>query len=154
MPRLAQVKTADEIEIVRTLLREYQQGLGVDLCFQGFDGELRGLPGGYAPPRGRLLLAFHDGAPIGCIALQQIDTSRGEMKRLYVRASARGLGVGRMLVMKILDDAKTIGYSEIVLDTLPTMLEAQRLYEQLGFQDIAPYRANPIVGSRYLGKKL
>lgn len=76
------------------------------------------------------------------------------MKRLYVPPSARGLGVGRQLVMKILDDARAIGYTEVVLDTLPNMIEAQRLYQQLGFHDIQPYRPNPIAGTRYLGRKL
>lgn len=154
MPQLTHVQSADEIEIVRGLLEEYQQALGVDLCFQGFDAELKGLPGSYAPPSGRLLLALHEGTPIGCAALQRIDASRGEMKRLYVRPRARGLSLGRILVTKILDEAKAIGYSEVVLDTLPSMVEAQRLYEQFGFHEIEPYRPNPIAGTRYLGRKL
>lgn len=154
MPQLKQVESPEEIEIARKLLREYQRALGVDLCFQGFEAELAALPGAYAPPSGRLLLAWHDGVPIGCIALQRVDDSRGEMKRLYVRPSARGLGLGRTLVTRILGDAKAIGYSEVVLDTLPSMIEAQRLYEQFGFREIEPYRPNPVVGSRYLGKEL
>lgn len=154
MLHLKQVETAEEIEIARGLLREYQQALGVDLCFQGFESELKGLPGAYAPPSGRLLLAWRDGSPIGCVALQHVDANRGEMKRLYVRPSARGTGLGRALLARILEDAVSIGYSEVVLDTLPSMGEAQRLYERFGFREIAPYRPNPIVGSRYLGKKL
>jgi putative acetyltransferase len=154
MLRPTQAQSADEIEIVRGLLREYQHALGVDLCFQGFEAELKGLPGAYAPPSGRLLLALHEGTPVGCVALQRIDASRCEMKRLYVRPSARGLGLGRTLVTQILQDAKAFGYSEVVLDTLPSMIEAQRLYEQFGFREIEPYRPNPIVGTRYLGKKL
>ncbi len=152
--QLKQVESQEEIEIARDLLREYQRALGVDLCFQGFEAELAALPGAYAPPGGRLLLAWRDEEPIGCVALQRVDGARGEMKRLYVRPSARGLGLGRSLVTRILDDAKAIGYSEVVLDTLPSMIEAQRLYEQFGFRDIDPYRPNPIIGSRYLGKKL
>jgi len=154
MPHITQVHSTDEIEIVRGLLRDYQLSLGVDLSFQNFAAELKGLPGFYAPPSGRLLLAVHEGTPVGCIALQRVSASRGEMKRLYVSPDARGLGVGRHLVTKILEDAQAIGYSEVVLDTLPSMIEAQRLYEQFGFQDIEPYRSNPIVGTRYLGKKL
>lgn len=154
MLHLKQVETPEEIEIARRLLREYQQALGVDLCFQGFESELEGLPGAYAPPSGRLLLAWREGSPIGCVALQCVDAKRGEMKRLYVRPGARGLGCGRTLVTRILEDAASIGYSEVVLDTLPSMSEAQRLYEQFGFREIASYRPNPIVGSRYLGKKL
>jgi putative acetyltransferase len=147
-------RSADEIEIVRSLMREYQQRLGIDLSFQGFETELAALPGSYAPPSGRLLLAWHEQTAVGCIALQQITTSRAEMKRLYVPPSARGLGVGRKLVAWLLAEAQAIGYSEVVLDTLPTMHEAQRLYEQFGFRDIEPYRPNPIAGTRYLGKTL
>jgi ribosomal protein S18 acetylase RimI-like enzyme len=154
MAQLKQAQTADEIEIARSLLREYQRALGTDLCFQGFEAELSGLPGGYAPPSGRLLLALQDETPVGCVALQQVDASCGEMKRLYVRPSARGSGLGRALVTEILEDAKKIGYSKVVLDTLPSMIEAQRLYEQFGFHDTDPYRPNPIVGSRYMGKHL
>lgn len=154
MLRIAQAVTGDDIATVRTLLREYQALLGVDLCFQGFEAEVGGLPGFYAPPSGRLLLATHDGAPVGCVALRSAGASRSEMKRLYVRSAARGLGVGRALVSLVLDEARAIGYSEVVLDTLPTMTEAQRLYEQLGFHDIAPYRPNPIQGTRFLAKSL
>lgn len=154
MMQLKQVESQEEVEIARALLREYERALGVDLCFQGFAAELAALPGAYTPPSGRLILAWRDGAPIGCVALQRVNDARGEMKRLYVRPSARGLGLGRALVTRILNDARAIGYAEIVLDTLPSMTEAQRLYEQFGFRDIEPYRPNPIVGSRYLGKSL
>jgi putative acetyltransferase len=154
MLQVTQAQSADEIDIVRSLMREYQQRLGVDLSFQGFAAELDALPGSYAPPSGRLLLAWHEQAPVGCVALQRIDASRAEMKRLYVPPSARGLGVGRKLVAQLLSDAQAIGYSEVVLDTLPTMSEAQRLYRQFGFRDIEPYRPNPIAGTRYLGKML
>jgi ribosomal protein S18 acetylase RimI-like enzyme len=152
--QVTQAQSADEIAIVRSLMREYQQRLGVDLSFQGFAAELDALPGSYAPPSGRLLLAWHEQAAVGCVALQRIDASRAEMKRLYVPPGARGLGVGRRLVAQLLSDAQAIGYSEVVLDTLPTMNEAQRLYEQFGFRDIEPYRPNPIAGTRYLGKTL
>jgi ribosomal protein S18 acetylase RimI-like enzyme len=151
---VTQAQSTDEIERVRSLMREYQQQLGVDLSFQGFAAELDALPGSYAPPGGRLLLALHDRTAVGCVALQRVSDSRAEMKRLYVPPSARGLGVGRQLVAQILAEARTIGYSEVVLDTLPNMFEAQRLYRQFGFDEIEPYRPNPIVGTRYLGKTL
>jgi putative acetyltransferase len=154
MPQITAVQSTADIDTVRVLLREYQQGLGIDLCFQGFESELRGLPGSYAPPHGRLYLARHETDAIGCVALQRVDATRAEMKRLYVRPQGRGLGIASALVARILDDARTIGYGEIVLDTLPSMIEAQRLYQQLGFLDIAAYRPNPIGGTRYLGKKL
>jgi ribosomal protein S18 acetylase RimI-like enzyme len=154
MLRVTQAQTTDEIERVRALMREYQLRLGVDLSFQGFETELAALPGSYAPPSGRLLLAVHEQTSVGCVALQRITSSRAEMKRLYVPPSARGLGVGRRLVGEILTAAQAIGYSEVVLDTLPNMREAQCLYEQFGFRDIEPYRPNPIAGTRYLGKSL
>jgi putative acetyltransferase len=154
MPQFSQAQTSAEFDIVRALLREYQQALGVDLCFQGFATELATLPGNYAPPSGRLILARHEGEVMGCVALQRVDATRGEMKRLYVRPSARGLGIGRQLVEHVLKEAKSIGFSVVVLDTLPTMIEAQRLYEEFGFSEIEPYRANPIAGTRYLGKSL
>lgn len=142
------------METVRELLREYQQALGISLCFQGFADELRDLPGDYRPPTGRLLIAFHDAQPIGCVALRSLDHIRGEMKRLYVRPAARGLGAGRALVDRLLAEAAVIGYAEIVLDTLPSMTAAQRMYRQLGFRDIPPYCANPVDGARYLGLAL
>lgn len=144
----------DDMDTVRALLREYQVALGVDLCFQGFDAELRDLPGDYAPPRGRLLLARVGEAIAGCVALRALDGTRCEMKRLYVRPQFRGAGVGRALVSSILFAAREIGYAEVVLDTLPTMIEAQRLYETFGFRDVPPYCANPIPGTRYLGRAL
>ena len=154
MVRIARARSTAEIAIVRELLLEYQGLLGVDLCFQGFEAEVRGLPGAYAPPAGRLLLATDDDVPVGCIALRAADGDRAEMKRLFVRPSARGLGVGRSLVSVLLDEARAIGYAEVVLDTLPSMTEAQRLYEELGFRDIPPYRPNPVPGTRYLSKHL
>lgn len=154
MIRVTQAQSPDEIAIVRSLMREYQQRLGIDLCFQGFEAELAALPGSYAPPSGRLLLALHEDTPVGCVALQRVSDSRAEMKRLYVPPSARGLGVGRRLVTETLAAAQVIGYSEVVLDTLPNMVEAQRLYQQFGFREIEPYRPNPVVGARYLGKLL
>ena len=154
MLTINQVEFEDQIDIVRNLLMEYQTRLGIDLCFQGFDGELKGLPGDYAPPGGRLLLASSNGLPVGCVALRAFESSRCEMKRLFVRPASRGLGVGRALVARVMDEARAIGYAEMVLDTLPTMAEAQALYHAFGFRDISPYRANPIPGTRYLGRSL
>lgn len=154
MLQLTQAQGSQEIAVVRQLLLDYEKALGVDLCFQDFAGELAGLPGKYAPPSGRLLLARNDGMPIGCVALQAVTPSRGEMKRLYVSPASRGTGAGRLLVGAILAQARSIGYSEVVLDTLPSMTEAQRLYERFGFRDIPAYRPNPIAGSRYLGRTL
>lgn len=152
--RIVPAASPDQIAAVRELLREYQRLLGVDLSFQGFDSELRDLPGDYAPPRGRLLLALQADTVVGCVALRPVDGVRCEMKRLFVRPAFRGIGAGRMLVSAVLSEARAIGYAEMVLDTLPGMDEAQQLYEKLGFRDIAPYHANPVPGTRYLGRSL
>ena len=154
MLAIKQAASPEDVSAVRALTLEYQALLGVDLSFQGFDAEVRGLPGSYIPPKGRLLLARHVGSPVGCVALHEAGWPRAEMKRLFVRLSARGLGVGRALVSTVLSQASDIGYTEVVLDTLPFMAEAQRLYEQLGFRDIPPYRPNPVPGARYLSKSL
>lgn len=148
------VESPEDIATVRALFQEYQASLGIDLCFQDFDAELSALPGAYAPPRGRLLLASSGALPVGCVALRAVDGSRCEMKRLFVRSDARGLGAGRALVARVMGEARTIGYEEVVLDTLPTMTNAQQLYQGLGFRDIPAYRANPVVGTRYLGRSL
>ena len=112
------------------------------------------LPGAYAPPSGRLLLAKLDGAPCGCIALQAIDSATCEMKRLYVRPACRGTGIGRLLIARLLDEARAIGYRTICLDTLPSMTRAAAMYEQLGFTEIPPYRHNPVPGTRFMSLSL
>jgi putative acetyltransferase len=143
-----------DIEVARVLFREYQEGLGVDLSFQDFASELATLPGAYAPPGGRLLLARDDISVLGCVALRAVTNDTCEMKRLFVRPGNRASGVGRRLVERLLDEARTVGYKRMLLDTLPTMTGAQRLYEQLGFRDVPPYRHNPIQGTRFLGLDL
>jgi ribosomal protein S18 acetylase RimI-like enzyme len=146
--------TAADLDTIRALLREYQALLRIDLCFPGFAAELDGLPGLYARPDGRLVLANDGGMPVGCVALRPLAGTRCELKRLFVRPGSRGLGTGRALTVRIIAEARTIGYTEIVLDTLPSMAAAQRLYEKQGFREIAPYCVNPIAGTRYLGKDL
>jgi ribosomal protein S18 acetylase RimI-like enzyme len=149
----AAVDTA-EIAAVSGLFLEYQRDIGVDLCFQGFATEVAGLPGDYAPPRGRLLLARVGGEAAGCAALRALGGGACEMKRLYVRPRFRAARLGRLLAERIVSEARAIGYSRICLDTLPTMARAQGLYENLGFRDIPPYRENPIAGSRFMGLDL
>jgi putative acetyltransferase len=152
-------QTNEEIALARELFLEYAQGLGVDLCFQSFDQELAGLPGEYAPPTGRLFLAYAAGAAqpqkaraqlAGCGALRRIDDAACEMKRLYVRPAFRGIGLGRALATALIAAARQIGYSRMVLDTLPSMVEAHELYRILGFREIPPYRHNPIPGALFL----
>jgi len=141
-------------EEVRAIFKEYAHSLNVDLCFQGFDEEVSNLPGEYAVPRGSLLLASVDGQVAGCCALRPLDSSdysnAAEMKRLYVRSTYRGLGLGRQLVQAILDAAQLAGYSCVLLDTLDDMEAARALYEDLGFTEIPPYYHNPIAGAHYL----
>ena len=139
---------------VRALFREYASSLDVDLRFQGFEEELRGLPGRYERPSGRLYLARVDGEAAGCVALRGLEGGRCEMKRLYVRPRFRSLGLGRALAEKLIGDARAMGCREMVLDTLRQMGGAQALYERLGFSDIPPYYPNPLPGARYMGLKL
>jgi GNAT superfamily N-acetyltransferase len=155
MPRIEQAQSAAEIEMVRGLFREYADSLGVDLSFQNFERELRELPGAYAPPRGRLFLAYHLGANrgkqvAGCGALRPLSPETCEMKRLYVRREFRGLGVGRSLAEALVAAAQEIGYRAMRLDTLPAMQEAHALYLGMKFKEIPAYTHNPISGTRFL----
>jgi ribosomal protein S18 acetylase RimI-like enzyme len=152
--RLAKVRSAPEIAAAAALFREYVDWLGIDLSFQDFETELAGLPGKYAPPAGELVLAFApNGKPIGCVAVRPLAGTVCEMKRLYVRPAARGLGIGRALVAAIIEAAQALGYTEMKLDTLPSMPEAFGLYARFGFTRIAAYYHNPVPGTVYLGKR-
>lgn len=149
---IAQVTAPGErLEDVRALFLEYARSLGFSLCFQGFDEELRALPGMYAPPRGRLLLSIEDGRAAGCVGLHEWDGSAAEMKRLFVRPDFRGRGLGRALTDAALAEARAIGYRSVRLDTIPSLMgPAVAMYRELGFREIAPYRENPIPGALYL----
>ena len=146
--------TADDIPTVRVLFSEYAASLGVDLCFQKFDEELTGLPGAYAPPTGRLLVAWDGQTPAGCIALRRLGEGRCELKRLYVRPAYRGRGLGRLLACRALEEAAAAEYESVCLDTLPSMTEAIALYRALGFAPTEPYCHNPVPGALYLAKSL
>jgi len=135
---------------VRTLFREYADVIEVDLCFQDFDRELAGLPGKYAPPTGRLILALEGAEPAGCIALRAIGDGICEMKRLYVRPQFRRQRLGRRLAEAILAAAREEKYELMRLDTLQSMHEAIALYESLGFQRIPAYYNNPISDAVFL----
>jgi ribosomal protein S18 acetylase RimI-like enzyme len=143
----------------RTLFEEYAASIGVDLCFQGFAEELAMLPGAYAPPRGRLLLAGMEPSPLGCVALRPLagdahSTDIGEIKRLYVRPEARRTGLGATLARTVIEEARAIGYREVKLDTLATMTAARALYASLGFRECAAYYHNPLPGTVYMALAL
>ncbi|MCU0232228.1 MAG: GNAT family N-acetyltransferase [Acidobacteria bacterium] len=146
---LTDVAAGPDLEEVRRLFLEYARSLPFSLDFQDFDRELAGLPGGYAPPGGRLLLARVGGEAAGCVALHAWDGAAGEIKRLYVRPAFRGRGVGRALAAAIVDAGRECGYARLLLDTVDTMTEAIALYSSLGFAPAAPYRPNPIPGAAF-----
>ena len=147
---IVQAESPADVDQARKLFLEYAASLGVDLCFQNFDQELRSLPGEYAPPSGRLLLAWADGELAGCVALRKIDPAACEMKRLYVPPRFRAQGLGRVLATAAIDHARALGYRVMRLDTLPSMRQAIRLYQSLSFRPIAPYRANPVPGALFM----
>ena len=143
--RLKQATLPDEIDTVRELFKEYEAWLGLSLCFQNFAEELADLPGRYAPPEGRLLLVFDDGEVAGCIALRPIDSSICEMKRLFLRPAFRGKRLGRTMIEHIINEARSIGYHRMRLDTIPgRMDQAIALYRSIGFKEIDPYYETPV----------
>jgi len=144
--------TLADIPTVRELFTEYATALGIDLEFQHFAEELAELPGHYAPPSGRLLVAWDGTVAAGCIALRPLDGERCEMKRLYVRPAYRGRGVGRLLATQVLEEAAFIGYTSMCLDTLPSMAGAIELYRALGFAPTEPYCHNPVPGALFFCK--
>jgi len=145
---------AGDMEHIRDLFTEYQQWLGVDLCFQGFEDEMHTLPGKYAEPQGCLLLAREGAAIIGGVGMWPLDESVCEMKRLYIRPPWLGQGLGRRLALTLIDAARKRGYQSMCLDTLPQLTTALSLYRSLGFADTEPYYHNPHDGVSYLALDL
>jgi GNAT superfamily N-acetyltransferase len=154
MIEIRPARLPEDLPLVGALFREYQRSLGIDLCFQDFENELATLPGKYAPPRGRLLLARDGAEAVGCVALRPLGNGAAEMKRLYVRPGVRGQHLGRRLAERICDEARETGYRRICLDTLPGMSAAIALYTTLGFTAAAPYVHNPIEGALFLAREL
>src|SRR6266581_5617206 len=141
----AQAESPTQIAQARELFLEYAQSLGFSLCFQNFDKELAALPGDYAPPDGRLLLAEYEGKVAGCVALHGLGDNICEMKRLYLRPEFRGKRLGRALAECVIAEARRIGYHRMRLDTVePLMGDAVAMYRKMGFKEIPPYRPNPI----------
>jgi len=150
-----QAESPQQLAQARGLFLEYAQSLGFSLCFQNFDKELAGLPGDYAPPDGRLLLAECEGQPAGCVALHKLDGDTCEMKRLYLRSLFRGKGLGRALADRIITEARQIGYRRMRLDTVePVMQDAVAMYRKIGFREIGAYRVNPMPGTLYMELEL
>jgi len=146
---------AADLVSVRELMRQYAASFAGTLCFQALEQELAGLPGRYAPPSGRLLLAEVDGAPAGCVALHRLSDGLCEMKRLYVRPECRGTGIGVQLVTRIIGEGRSIGYSAMRLDTIPSLMpEATALYRSIGFREIERYNDNTMPGALFLELKL
>ena len=140
-----------QIAEAKTLFREYEAWLAMDLCFQGFEEELSSLPGKYATPDGRLYLAYSDDGLAGCIAMRRLDEDVCEMKRLFVRDGFRGLGVGKELVSKLIEEARTIGYRKMRLDTYPPKMgKAVSIYKARGFRPIPAYYDNPHEGVLFM----
>lgn len=154
LPNITGASAPDDIEAARSLFLDYSRSLGFSLCFQGFDEELASLPGKYARPAGRILLARVDGVVAGVVAIRPLKSGICEMKRLYVRPEHRGLSLGRLLAQASIDTAQEIGYRAVRLDTLDTMTAAMSLYRSLGFREIAPYYDNPIAGAVYFERIL
>ena len=162
----------EDLAAVARLFREYQISIGTDLCFQGFEEELKTLPGHYAPPRGEILMARAGRAAAGVVALRPLPNYGGarltcggsgldgaangtcEMKRLYVRPAFRAAKLGRRLAERVIAEAQRLGYRRLVLDTLKDMTAAQALYRVLGFEEIEAYYENPLEGVRYFARAL
>ena len=152
---LIQAALPEHIEQARSLFLEYGSSLGFSLCFQSFDEELKSLPGAYGPPSGRLLLARCTGHAAGCVALRKLEAGICEMKRLYVRPADRGMSLGRMLVERIIAEARIIGYERMRLDTIESaMKDAIALYRRMGFEEIAPYSVIPIEDALWMELRL
>jgi putative acetyltransferase len=147
MVRILKVASPRDLASVRTLFEEYAQEVDAPACFGGFGRELETLPGEYAPPGGALFLALGAGQPAGCAALRRVDAATGEMKRLYVRPAFRRSGAGRELAQAVVAAARETGYARLVLDTLPSMAQAQALYRSLGFRPTGPYLSCPTPGA-------
>ena len=139
-----------ELAAVRGLIEEYVSSLGIDLGFQEIELELGDLAGTYGAPGGVILVARARGELVGCVALRALEEDTCEMKRLYVRPSFRGTGLGKQLTVALIDRARALGYERMRIDTLPQMQAARELYASLGFREIEPYRFNPVPGTAFM----
>ena len=143
-----------EVELLRTLIKEYAGSLRFDLCFQDFSEELSNLTQMYGPPHGRAYLALLGESPAGCVAIRRLKASICEMKRLYVRPAFRGKRIGHRLIQTAITAGVELGYKHMRLDTVPGMDRAQELYRAFGFCEILSYRHNPILGTQFFECRL
>lgn len=143
-----------DLDTVRALFTEYIASLGLDLSFQNVEAELAALPGAYAPPLGALLLAEQDGQAFGIGAMRPLPDGSAEMKRMYVRPAARGLGGGRALAAALIAAAYAGGYRCMRLDTQRDFTAAVALYRSLGFIETARYNDNPLPGALFMALDL
>ena len=151
MLRLTQATTRNDLDQARELFKEYEASLGISLCFQNFGEELANLPGDYAPPRGRLLLAREFDQLVGCVAMRPVDETTCEMKRLFLRPAYRSRGLGRVLVEAIIEEARKIGYTHMRLDTITDRMgRAVELYKSMGFVEIEPYYHSPVDTTKFM----
>jgi putative acetyltransferase len=146
---IRRVVTEQDIARVRALWSEYWETLGLPLEFQGFAAQLQRLPGEFVAPAGLLMLAFSGSIPAGTIAVRPLRTDACEAKRLYVPPPFRGQGIAKNLLSAVIENARSIGYQTMYVDTLPTMHEAARLYQGFAFQRVEAYSPNPTPGAIY-----
>jgi GNAT superfamily N-acetyltransferase len=154
MNLIRDAKFPDDREAVKDIFLEYVRSPTVSLEFQDYEAEFADLPGKYAPPCGRLLLAWKEGSVVGCAALRQVDASTCEMKRVYVRPAARGTQLGRRLIERLIQEARMTGYRRLCLDVLPEFVAAKKIYSSLGFKDAAPVAFNPVPDTQFLALDL
>ena len=157
MPVKLRILGADdhvELEQVRQFFRNYAAWLGVDLDYQNFGDEMASLPGAYAAPAGRLFFAEFEGRPAGCVGIRPSSDGVCEMKRLYVEPDVRGNGIGRQLALAAIKAAKALGYRKVMMDTLPAMRIAVKLYRELGFKEAPAYYPTPVEGALFLALDL
>ena len=154
MTSLQLARFPHDLDAVVAIFREYVASPTVSLDYQDYEAEFAALPGKYAPPAGRLLLAREPDAVVGCAALRAVSGDTCELKRVYVRPAARGTGLGRRLVQRMILEARQAGYTRMCLDVLPEFVAAQQLYRSLGFVPAPPVSWNPVPGTQFLGLDL
>jgi GNAT superfamily N-acetyltransferase len=153
---IIEAESKKDIEQIRNLFTEYRAELALEPCLRSFDAEIANLPGSYAPPKGKLLLAKVVGQPVGCIGLRPFP-SEGccEMKRLYVRPPFRGDRLGKQLAERIVQEARSLGYRSMRLDSHPASMQAAiKMYRKLGFVEVSPDPMEPIEGLIYMELQL